>query len=129
MGSHRSVQFGQSILPQAVRLVESIGHRIAYDAAVGMGVEKCLIDLYVVSCIKTDPGWYVEHAGLTQNTQIDMESAAVDAVFPRMDDLVAGMGVQAYAAAPITTQSRWDQFVCSLETFGGPIVSNHMSRM
>ncbi|KAJ6546340.1 acyl-CoA dehydrogenase NM domain-like protein [Mycena sp. CBHHK59/15] len=117
MSGHRSVDFGRFILPQALRLVEALGHRIAYDAAVSLGVEKCLIDLYVVNCIRLDSAWYVEHAGLTQHIQLDMESAAIEAVLPRMSDLIENMGVEAYATAPITSQDSWDQFVASLETF------------
>ncbi|KAJ7246589.1 acyl-CoA dehydrogenase NM domain-like protein [Mycena haematopus] len=126
MPGHRSSEFSKFVLPQAIRLVESIGQRIAYDAAVAMGVEQCLIDLYVVSCIKADSAWYVQHADLTHEAQMDMESNAIDAVLPRMSELIAGMGVDAYAVAPITTQARWDSLVDSLETFsgsGGPFIS------
>ncbi|KAJ6507810.1 acyl-CoA dehydrogenase NM domain-like protein [Mycena vitilis] len=117
MPGHRSTEFSRFVLPQAVRLVDSIGQRIAYDAAVNLGVEQCLLDLYVASCVKADSAWYVQHAGLTQEAQMDMESNAIDAVLPRMPKLIADMGVQAYAVAPITSQGRWDRFVGSLETF------------
>ncbi|KAJ7679133.1 acyl-CoA dehydrogenase NM domain-like protein [Mycena polygramma] len=117
MPGHRSTEFSRFVLPQAVRLVDSIGQRIAYDAAVNLGVEQCLLDLYVASCVKTDSAWYVQHAGLTQEAQMDMESDAIDAVLPRMPKLIADMGVHAYAVAPITSQGRWDRFVDSLETF------------
>ncbi|KAJ7078065.1 acyl-CoA dehydrogenase NM domain-like protein [Mycena epipterygia] len=125
MPSHRSADFGRFILPQAIRLVEALGHRIAYDAAVSLGVEKCLLDLYVVSCIKSDPAWYAEHAGLPQHAQLDMESAAVEAVLPRIWDFIKDMGVEAYATAPIISQDSWNQFVASLETFCDerPVVS------
>ncbi|KAJ7461834.1 acyl-CoA dehydrogenase NM domain-like protein [Mycena galericulata] len=116
MSSHRSADFSRLILPQATRLVEAVGHRIAYDAAVSLGVEKCLLDLYVVSCIKVDPAWYSEH-GITQHAQLDMESAAIEAVLPRMWDLIKDMGVDAYSIAPIISQDRWDRLVASLETF------------
>ncbi|KAJ7210493.1 acyl-CoA dehydrogenase NM domain-like protein [Mycena pura] len=126
MPGHRSIEFSRFVLPQAVRLVESIGQRIAYDAAVNMEVEQCLVDLYVAHCVKADSAWYVQHAGLTEEAQMDMESDAVDAVLPRMSELIAGMGVDAYAVAPITTWARWNSFVESLETFNGadnPVMS------
>lgn len=117
MSSHRSPDFGRFILPQAMRLVEAIGQRIAYDAAVNLGVEQCLIDLYVAGCIKLDAAWYAEYADLSQRTQLEMESAAVEAVLPKMWDLIKGMGVEDYVTAPITSQDTWDQLVASLETF------------
>lgn len=129
MPGHRSIEFSRLVLPQAIRLVESIGQRIAYDAAVNTGVEQCLIDLYVASCVKADSGWYVQHAGLTQEAQMDMESAAVDAVLPRMSELISDMGVQAFAVAPITAQGRWSRFVDSLETFDGASIDGVMARL
>ncbi|KAJ7499952.1 hypothetical protein FB451DRAFT_1015105 [Mycena latifolia] len=117
MSSHRSPDFSRFILPQAVRLVEALGHRIAYDAVVSVGIEKCLIDLYIVSCLKSDPAWYVEHAGLTQDIQLNMESAAIEAVLPRMEGLINNMGVEAYATAPIVSEDSWTRFVSTLETF------------
>ncbi|KAJ7691743.1 acyl-CoA dehydrogenase NM domain-like protein [Mycena rosella] len=117
MSSHRSVDFSRFILPQTLRLVEALGHRIAYDAAVSLDVDKSLVDLYVVSCIKTDPAWYVEHAGLTQHAQLNMESAAVEAVLPHMWGFIKDMGVEPYATAPIVSQRSWDHLVDSLQTF------------
>lgn len=130
MPGHRSTEFSRFVLPQSIRLVDSIGQRIAYDAAVNMGVEQCLIDLYVASCIKTDSAWYVQHAGLTQEAQMDMESDAIDAVLPRMQELIADLDVQPFTVAPITTQRRWNRFVDSLETFERvPDNLNLMSRL
>ncbi|KAF7336927.1 hypothetical protein MVEN_02129100 [Mycena venus] len=129
MPGHRSTEFSRFVLPQAVRLVDSIGQRIAYDAAVNMGVEQCLIDLYVAHCVKADSAWYVQHAGLTQEAQMNMESDAIDAVLPRMSALISDMGVQRYAVAPITTQGRWNRFVDSLETFERVSLDNVMARL
>ncbi|KAJ7777454.1 acyl-CoA dehydrogenase NM domain-like protein [Mycena metata] len=117
MSSHRSADFSRFILPQAVRLVESIGHRIAYDAAVSLGVDQRLVDLYVASCVKLDAAWYAEHANLSQDAQLEMESTAIEAVLPSMWDLIDGMGVSEYAIAPIASEDGWDKMVTSLETF------------
>ncbi|KAJ7777456.1 hypothetical protein B0H16DRAFT_1505588 [Mycena metata] len=117
MAGHRSADFGRFILPQAVRLVESIGHRIAYDAAVSLGVDQRLVDLYVASCVKLDAAWYAEHANLSQDAQLEMESTAIEAVLPSMWDLIEAMGVSGYAIAPIASEDGWDKMVTSLETF------------
>ncbi|KAJ7822923.1 acyl-CoA dehydrogenase NM domain-like protein [Mycena leptocephala] len=120
MSNHRSADFARFILPQAMRLVQALGHRIAYDAAISLGVEQCLVDLYVVSCMNSDSAWYVEHAGLTQDAQLEMESAAVEATLPRAEVLVRELGVELYVTAPMTSQDMWTHFVDSLETFRGP---------
>ncbi|KAJ7108850.1 acyl-CoA dehydrogenase NM domain-like protein [Mycena crocata] len=117
MPNHHSPDFGRFILPQALFLVEALGHRIAFDAAVILGVEKCLLELYVVSCIKSDPAWYAEHGGLSQRAQMEKENAAIEGVLPHMGDLIKSMGVEAYATAPIISQDNWDRFVGSLQTF------------
>ncbi|KAJ7104520.1 acyl-CoA dehydrogenase NM domain-like protein [Mycena belliarum] len=125
MSSHRSADFSRFILPQTLRLVEALGHRIAYDAAVSLDVDQALVDLYVVSCIKTDPAWYAENVGLTQHAQQNMESAAVEAVLPRMWDFIQDMGIEPYATAPIVSQDSWVQLVASLKTFDDkkPVIS------
>jgi hypothetical protein len=124
MSNHRSADFARFILPQAMRLVQALGHRIAYDAAIGLGVEQCLVDLYVVSCMNSDSAWYVEHAGLTQDAQLEMESAAVEATLPRAEVLVRKLGVELYVTAPMTSQDMWTHLVDSLETFRGPLPSD-----
>jgi hypothetical protein len=102
------------VLPELFGLIQSIGTRMAYDAAVADSVESDLVDLYVVSCIRMDPTWYVENAGLTRRSIGDMESAAVDSIFPRMEELLVRTGVEAYISAPIVSDEGWEKYVASL---------------
>ncbi|TFY55180.1 hypothetical protein EVJ58_g8413 [Rhodofomes roseus] len=118
MKHHRSPDFDRLILPECVNLVQAIGHRMAYDAAVAAGVESGLIDLYVASCIKLDAAWYVEQLGLSRAEQRAMENSAVDAVFPRLQELFERMDVEPYISAPLISDEKWDQYVKSLVTYG-----------
>ena len=99
-------------------MVEAIGHRMAYDAAVASGVEPCLVDLYVASVMKLDPAWYAEHAGLGRGAQAEMESVALDAVLPRLSSLVSRLHNEPHLTAPIVSDAAWDGFVAKLELFG-----------
>lgn len=114
---HRSQIFADHILPRSKELVEAIGHRMAYEAAVAEGVPQPLIDLYQYHIVNKDIGWYIENGLLTRTRAADMLTAAVKAAEPKMNEWVDGMGVAAYIKAPILSDERWDQFVDSLYTF------------
>ncbi|CCM04077.1 uncharacterized protein FIBRA_06236 [Fibroporia radiculosa] len=120
MPHHRSSEFDRAVLPECADLVQAIGHRMAYDAAVAAGVETDMVDLYVASCLKLDPAWYVENAGVARRKQKAMESAAVDAVFPRLEELLARMDVEPYVSAPMVSDDKWGRYVAGLTAFGGP---------
>lgn len=120
MEHHRSPEYDQIVLPELVNLVQAVGHRIAYDAAVEAKLEPCLLDMYVASCVKVDLHWYVENLGLTRREYRNMERAAVEAIYPRLDDLLARMNVDAYVTAPFTSDQKWDEYLGTLETFGLP---------
>ena len=107
------------ILPFCLPLVEAIGHRMAYEAAIAEGVPQYLIDLYVTSVIKLDAAWYVEHAGLGRQSQEEMEMLALDAVLPHLDSLIREMGMASHITTPIVSDERWGQFVDSMEEFEG----------
>ena len=116
---HRSQEVNRRILPHCQAMVEAIGHRMAYDAAVASGVEPCLVDLYVTSIMKLDPAWYAEHAGLGRGAQAEMESVALDAVLPRLSLLVGRPQDEPHLTAPIVSDAAWDSFVAELEFFEG----------
>jgi hypothetical protein len=127
-GSHRNARFEAALLPQAQPLIEAIGHRMAYDAAVKDGVEKGWLDLFVMSCVKLDGTWYSESASprLSRQTQIQMvlkaaqalyEGGALEAYLAQEERVEAG-GVAKYCTAPIVSDKQWDTYVNSLETYG-----------
>ncbi|CAA7262230.1 unnamed protein product [Cyclocybe aegerita] len=120
IGHHRSADFDRLILPECLALVQAIGHRMAYDAAVAKGVEKYILDLYVASCLKLDPSWYVEKLSIPRSQIREMEALAVDAVFPHLEDLLGRLGVEPYITAPIVSDENWAEFVKSIPPLVAP---------
>ncbi|KAI1785917.1 acyl-CoA dehydrogenase NM domain-like protein [Ganoderma leucocontextum] len=116
---HRSAEVNRLVLPHCQPVMEAIGHRMAYDAAVAHAVRPCLVDLYVANVVRLDPAWYVEHAGLGRRAQQEMGARAMDAVLPLLGELVKEMDVFAYVTAPIASDERWDAFVDALKVFRG----------
>ncbi|KAI0644435.1 acyl-CoA dehydrogenase NM domain-like protein [Trametes meyenii] len=116
---HRSAEVNRLILPHCQPMMEAIGHRMAYDAAVAQGVRPALVDLYVANVVALDAAWYAEHAGLGKAAQHALATRAMDAVLPVLGELVKEMDVFAYVNAPIVSDERWNEFVDGLKTFEG----------
>ncbi|KAI3113301.1 hypothetical protein CBS147333_2739 [Penicillium roqueforti] len=123
-GIHRSERFNRNILPLALPLVEAIGHRMAYEAAIDANVDPSLLNLYESVVLKEDSAWYVEQGGLSREIQREMEAQAVDVLLPRMNDLLRASGVQPYSNAPMTSKMLWNDFVSGLEVFSGDAPSD-----
>lgn len=122
IGHHRAPEFDRLVLPYCLPLVQAIGHRMAYDAAVSAGVDPSLIDLYVASCIKLDASWYVEMLGLSRAQQREMEAIAIDRVFPHIEEFLSGMAtLEPYVLAPIVSDERWAAYVSSLQSYASPL--------
>ncbi|OCH86126.1 acyl-CoA dehydrogenase NM domain-like protein [Obba rivulosa] len=116
---HDSADINRLLLPRCQPLVEAIGHRMAYDAAIAANVIPSLIDLYVASVLKFDSAWYSENAGLPRRAQEQMEVKALDEVLPHLSSLIREMDVLPYVRAPIVSEERWSAFVDSLQIFAG----------
>ena len=123
-GAHRSEQFNRNILPLALPLVEAIGHRMAYEAAIDANIDSSLLNLYESGVMKQDSAWYVEQGGLSRGIQREMEAQAVDILLPQMKDLLLASGVQPYSNAPMTSKTLWNDFVSGLEVFSGDAPSD-----
>ncbi|KAJ3839170.1 hypothetical protein F5878DRAFT_582170 [Lentinula raphanica] len=118
-GGHRGEEFNQAILPICRPLVEFIGHRMAYEAAVDLGVHPALVELYEAGAIKLDPSWYVENGLMSRVEQFDRESAAANKVLPGPEKFLDDLGAAEYATAPILSETRWNEFVGCLPQFSG----------
>ena len=116
---HRSDDVNRLILPNCQPLIEAIGHRLAYDAAITAGVQPCLIDLYVASVVKRDAGWYSENTDFGRGALVKMEAAALDAILPQLGTLVDEMGVRPWITSKIVSDERWSTFVEELEVLEG----------
>ena len=91
---------------------------MAYDAAVSINLDPCLIDLYVSNCIKLDAAWFTEKGGLSRRRQREMENMAIDAMSPRLDEFIALADVEPYITAPIFSSSRWEEYVSEVPVNG-----------
>ncbi|KAL4924190.1 putative acyl-CoA oxidase [Aspergillus undulatus] len=118
-GTHRSEECNRNILPLSLPLVQAIGHRMAYEAAVKSSIDPRLIALYEAGVILEDSAWYAEKGNINRQVQREMEAQAVDALFPHLERLVAETGAEAYSTAPMASSKRWDEFVAGLEQFRG----------
>ncbi|KAF8962441.1 acyl-CoA dehydrogenase NM domain-like protein [Flammula alnicola] len=114
---HRDPEFQAIILPQCQPLIEAIGHRVAYDAAVEDGVDKRILDVFVASIVKEDRAWYCEVGGISRAKQMDLERSALKALLPCLDELLLGLDVESYCSAPIISDEKWKRYVESLPTF------------
>lgn len=116
-GGHRNAEFNNAILPRCQPLIEAMGQRMAYEAAVEAGVKPDLLALYEAGVVLQDSSWYVQHAGLTREAQFENESRALDACLPQLDQMLDDTGAKEYADSPLLSQEGWDKFIASLETF------------
>lgn len=128
--NHRDENYNRHILPLCQPLIEAIGHRMAYDAAVKAGVDANLIRLYVSGIIKHDASWYAEHSIVGRASQRDMEERAITALLPQLESLLEGLGAAPYCTAPIATQESFKNFVDNLPLFTGnanvPLIRTEM---
>lgn len=116
---HRSQGFNRLILPLCQPLVEAIGHRMAYEAAMKAKVDPDLIALFVAGVVKHDPSWYVENLSLRRRDQQEMEDSAVLATLPRLEELLEATGARPYCVAPIVSDETWASFVENLPHYDG----------
>ena len=117
---HRDPEKEAIILPQCQGLIEAIGHRVAYDAAVDDGLGQYLIDSYVSHVISIDPSWYSEEAGIPGALQKKMEIESATASFKHIESLLERTDVDSYVTAPMVSDERWEAYEGSLQTCSHP---------
>ncbi|KAH7908513.1 acyl-CoA dehydrogenase NM domain-like protein [Hygrophoropsis aurantiaca] len=129
IGAHRSAEYESLVLPHAEKIVQSIGHRMAYDTATLAGLDPRITDLYQISSIRLDEAWYVENAGFSRSAQFEAEDKAIRAAMPLLDTWLEDTGIQPYIRAPIVCAERWATFVEQLDTFSGiPVVATSINQ-
>jgi acyl-CoA oxidase len=114
---HRDPEFQALILPQCQALIEAVGHRMAYDAAVEDGVDQRVLDMFIMSVIKEDRAWFSEVGGISRAQQTDMERSAIKSLLPALEELLVGLKIEDYCSAPIISEESWRKYVDSLPTF------------
>ncbi|PCH36492.1 acyl-CoA dehydrogenase NM domain-like protein [Wolfiporia cocos MD-104 SS10] len=118
-GNHRHESLARLLLPRCLPLVQAIGHRMAYEAALDANVPRPLVDLYEAGIVLFDSGWYVESAGLTRWDQFEMEDKAINAAMPHLEQYLLSLGADAYAVSPILTQESWEAFLDEMPIYTG----------
>lgn len=116
---HRSSEVNKQVLPHGQRIVEAVGHRLAYDAAAAAGISPDILALYQSYIMKFDPAWYSENLGITIAKQEELEADALDALLPQIESLLKGLDVDKYVSAPIAAEESWEEFRAGLELFDG----------
>ena len=115
---HRGKTFDQYILPMCKSMIRAVGHRMAYDAAVDAHLDPCLLDVYVASVVKLDPGWYVQYGNYNLEAQRAFESEAIEAAHPFLDKWLSRSRVKEYVqGVPIISPQNWDAFVADLPMY------------
>jgi len=115
--THRDLSVDTTVLPLCQSLIEAIGTRMAYEAAIE-SLQDDILDLFVASNFRKDPAWYALNEGLDGGTQSRMETEAAKKLLPRIDTLLEMLEVEPYVVAPIVSDERWNRYVNRLDTYG-----------
>lgn len=102
---------------------------MAFEAAQEANVDIKLLKLYESTVIREDSAWYAEKGGLCRNVQQEMEAQAVDDLLPQLKKIMQESGLQDYCNAPMTSKDLWNEFVSSLEPFGGNAAQSVLARL
>jgi acyl-CoA oxidase len=116
---HHSQEFNRLFIPRCRPIVQGIGHRMMYETALEAGVDPDLLALYEAGAVKENLDWYTEKGLLTRSQFRAMENKALDALEPRLDELLDQLNMEPYVTAPITKKSLFDEFVEGLPKFTG----------
>lgn len=122
--NHRSESFNQEVIPRCRPIVEAIGHRLAYDAAVKAGVQPALLTLYECHVVGKDVGWYIENGLITRAELRSRETTAANSLQAEIPNLLRDLEVEEYALAPIISAKAWEQFVSRLPSFNASVRQN-----
>ncbi|CAK5262888.1 unnamed protein product [Mycena citricolor] len=120
LDSHRSDSFNSKIIPHCTLIVEALGLQMAYDAAVRAGLAAEMVELFLVTSMRRDEGWYIENMHMRQSELVRREETAIARALPKLEQWVDASGATPYVTAPIQSQEEWDKFVAGLTAFRAP---------
>ncbi|EMT69284.1 Acyl-coenzyme A oxidase-like protein [Fusarium odoratissimum] len=120
-GKHRTEAFNQHILPFCRPLVETIGHRMAYEAAQCSGISPDVLELYE----RLSTGKALIHLPAQDVSRVRCEDPLVDEQY---ETIIAQIRSEAhyhdpiddYITAPIVSEEKWENFTESLLCFFPP---------
>ncbi|PHH71303.1 hypothetical protein CDD80_5365 [Ophiocordyceps camponoti-rufipedis] len=116
--THRSQTFNVRILPRARSLIQAIGDRMSYEAAVlSDDVSPAMLDLYEMTCVLGDTSWYVENLGLTRAELQARHASAVKRLLPRLNEMLEATGADVWATAPMLSAGARKEWADGLMVF------------
>ncbi|KAF8154610.1 acyl-CoA oxidase [Crassisporium funariophilum] len=116
---HRSDAFNSLILPQSQTVIESIGHALAYSAALRSNLPKPILDVYECAVMRQDSAWYTEQAGVSRMQQRLREDTAVSSFMPQLDAFLRQLDIEKYVSAPIVSDKAWKEYLRALPVYSG----------
>ncbi|KHO01645.1 Acyl-CoA dehydrogenase/oxidase [Metarhizium album ARSEF 1941] len=129
-GSNRNELLDAMILLRCRKLVQAVGHRMAYEAALESStVTVEMLRLYEATCMLKDPGWYVENTKFTSSKLDEHHAMAVRALLPSLDKLLDESGAAAWVTSPILSEQRWTDFVGKLAEYNSGSGSSNAETM
>ncbi|KAH7190355.1 hypothetical protein BKA60DRAFT_664333 [Fusarium oxysporum] len=128
-GKHRTEAFNQHILPFCRPLVETIGHRMAYEAAQCSGISPDVLELYE----RLSTGKALIHLPAQDVSRVRCEDPLVDEQY---ETIIAQIRSEAhyhdpiddYITAPIVSEEKWENFTESLLCFSPPASLDNANR-
>ncbi|PHH63654.1 hypothetical protein CDD81_5635 [Ophiocordyceps australis] len=118
MGSrHRSEEYNQLILPRCQKLIQTMGNRMAYEAAKEAKIEPAVLTLFEAGVVAENSAWFVEKGGLSREDQFMMESQAMNLLLPQLETMLDSLGVEKFCSAPILSEKSLQTFYDGLSTF------------
>lgn len=117
VGSHRGEKFNSLILPLCQPLIQAIGHRMAYEAALDAGLDQHQLDLFEVHSMKANAACYSDFASIGWWEQHEMEEKAATEALRFFDRDVKRLEAAPFAVAPMLSDERWRIFTNELHCF------------
>ncbi|CAG9942501.1 unnamed protein product [Clonostachys rosea f. rosea IK726] len=105
---HRGADYNRHILPRSRPLIESIGHRMAYEAAKEEGLSPNILKLYESLCAVISP--YSISDTIDQDRLTDIYEEVLAGIMPQFEK----SEMKDYFTAPIASKELWDNFFQSL---------------
>ncbi|VDB94428.1 unnamed protein product [Peniophora sp. CBMAI 1063] len=121
-GGHHGEEFQSLMLPQAESSVAAFGHAMAYHAAREAGVPQRMLDIYELSVMELDSGWYTQHAGIGKYELLRMRADAMKKVLPLLREDLDNLGVEKHVQAPIVSSELLKASMDRLPTYRGTAV-------
>lgn len=115
-GEHRSAAFNNNIVPRCRKLIEAVGHRMAYDAAKARGVHGEFLRLYELDSID-DLSLCTENGLITRSQYSKSLVDAYKAVLSLVLNMADGADDHAYTTAAMLSDQSWRSYLSTLQSF------------